>query len=87
MKNIMQLLFDHILDRTYEFYLPHTKYMAYHMQQMAAERRLLEQLTPDQQSLFEEYQECRSNSDLETLYATFLASFDLGISLSSRPFP
>ncbi len=81
MPDLMQMLFDHIIDHTHETYCLQTKRAICRAQRDTLSRRLQEQLTEEQRKLFEEYKEYAADVEMEELYAMFLAAFDQSAAL------
>ena len=84
MPDLMQTLFDYIIDYTHETYCLQTKRTAYSVRRDSARSKLEEQLTEEQKELFEEFWEYNSKAEMEELYAMFLAAFDQSASLLRR---
>lgn len=84
MSEVMQILFDHIIDHTLDTYCLQTKRMQYQVSRDNLSRKLTAQLTEEQQEMFEEYQKYSHQTQMEELYAMFLASFDQSAALLSR---
>ena len=84
MPDLMQTLFDYIIEHTLDTYCLQTKRAAYHTQENYTSSKLQEQLTEEQQVLFEEYQKYSYQVQMEELYAMFLAAFDQSASLFHR---
>ena len=84
MKDIMQILFDYIIDYTHETYCLQTKRTAYSVLQDSARSKLEEQLTEEQLKLFDEFLEYSCKVEMEELYAMFLATFDQSAALLRR---
>ena len=84
MPDLMQMLFDHIIDHTYEIYCLQTKRAMYQSNRDILRRKLEAQLTKEQQELFEEYIESTAQVEIEELYAMFLAAFDQSAALLRR---
>ena len=84
MKDIMQILFDYIIDYTHETYCLQTKRTAYSVRRDSARSKLEEQLTEEQLKLFDEFLEYSNKVEMEELYAMFLAAFDQSASLLRR---
>ena len=81
MPDLMQMLFDHIIDHTHEIYCLQTKRAMYQSNRDILRRKLEAQLTKEQQELFEEYIESTAQVEIEDLYAMFLAAFDQSAAL------
>lgn len=84
MPDIMQMLFDYIIDHTHETYCLQTKRAMCKVYRDAVGRRLEEQMTDEQKELFEEFQKYSDQVQMEELYAMFLAAFDQSASLFHR---
>ena len=84
MKDIMQTLFDYIIDYTHETYCLQNKRTAYSVLQDSARSKLEEQLTEEQLKLFDEFLEYSGKVEMEELYAMFLATFDQSAALLRR---
>ena len=84
MPDLMQTLFDYIIDRTHEIYCLQTNRTMYSVRRDSIRRKLENQLTEEQQKLFEEFWQCNGQVEMEELYAMFLAAFDLNTALFSR---
>jgi len=84
MPDLMQMLFDHIIDHTHEIYCLQTKRAMYQSNRDILRRKLEAQLTKEQQELFEEYRESTTQVEIEELYAMFLAAFDQSAALLRR---
>ena len=84
MPDLMQTLFDYIIDYTHETYCLQTKRAAYSVHRDSLSRKLEEQLTEEQTELFEEFQKYSNQVEMEELYAMFLAAFDQSTALFSR---
>ena len=81
MPDLMQTLFDYIIDHTHETYCLQTRRAAYQVYRDSVKRKLEEQLTEEQRELFEEFQKYSDQAEMEELYAMFLAAFDLSSAL------
>ncbi len=84
MPDLMQTLFDYIIDHLHETYCLQTKRAAYSVYRDSLSRKLEEQLTEEQTELFEEFQKYSNQVEMEELYAMFLAAFDQSAALFSR---
>ena len=84
MSDLMQILFDYIIDHTHETYCLQTKRAMCKFYRDIARRRLEEQMSDEQKELFEEYQEYNMQVEMEELYAMFLAAFDQSAALLQR---
>ena len=84
MPDLMQTLFDYIIDYTHETYCLQTKRTAYSVLQDSARSKLEEQLTEEQLKLFDEFLEYSGKVEMEELYAMFLATFDQSAALLRR---
>ena len=84
MNDLMQILFDYIIDHTYEFYCQQTRCKLCKFQQKRAYNKLWDQMTPEQRELLEEYNNLTNQTQMEELYAMFLAAFDQSVALSRR---
>ena len=84
MPDLMQTLFDYILDHTLDTYCLQTKRAMYEVYRNSASVKLQNQLTEEQQELFEEFQQYNDKVQMEELYAMFLAAFDQSAALFSR---
>ena len=84
MTDFMQILFEYILDHTHETYCLRTKRAEYSTYRDSAARKLHEQLTREQQNLFEEIENYDGQIRDEELYAMFLAVFDQTAALFQR---
>ncbi len=84
MPDLMQTLFDYIIDNFHEAYCLQTKRAMCQAQRDTLSRRLEEQLTEEQRELFEEYKEYAADVEMEELYAMFLAAFDQSAALLRR---
>ena len=79
MPDLMQILFDYIIDNFHEAYCLQTKRAMCQAQRDTLSRRLEEQ-----RELFEEYKEYAADVEMEELYAMFLAAFDQSAALLRR---
>ena len=84
MPDLMQTLFDYIIDHTLDAYCLQTKRMPYEVRRDSLSCKLQEQLTEEQRGIFEEYQNYVHQVQMEELYAMFLAAFDQSAALSRR---
>lgn len=84
MPDLMQTLFDYIIDYTHETYCLQTKRAAYSVHRDSLRRKLEDQLTEEQQEMFEEFWQYNGQVEMEELYAMFLAAFDQSAALFSR---
>ena len=84
MPDLMQTLFDYILDHTLDTYCLQTKRAMNEVYRNSASEKLQNQLTEEQQELFEEFQKYDHEVQMEELYAMFLAAFDQSASLFHR---
>lgn len=84
MHDLMQILFDYILDNTHSVYCLQTRYRQCAVQRNSARNKLLAQLTDEQRELFEEYDNFSNQVQMEDLYAMFLAAFDQSAALLQR---
>lgn len=75
MPDLMQSLFDYIINNTHETYCQQTRRASYQVQRDRAYNDLWNQLTADQRELFEEYDFFSNQVQAEELYAMFLAAF------------
>ena len=82
MPDLMQILFDYIIENTHEIYCQQTRRASYQVQQNRAYNELWDQLTASQRELFEEYDYFTNQMQTEELYAMFLAAFDQSAALS-----
>lgn len=76
MTELMQALFDHILDHLLEPYCVQTAYRERADARDAIGRRLWEQLEGEQRDLLEQLQRAYDYTQMAELEAMFLASFD-----------
>ena len=84
MSDLMQTLFDYIIDHTLDTYCLQTKRASYEVYRDAASCKLQDHLTEEQRGIFEEYQNYVHQVQMEELYAMFLAAFDQSVALSRR---
>ncbi|MBD5149072.1 MAG: hypothetical protein HDT18_01540 [Oscillibacter sp.] len=84
MNDLMQTLFDYIIDHTLDAYCLQTKRASYQVQRNSVYGKLWDQLAEDQRELFEEYDYFTNKVQMEELYAMFLAAFDQSVALSRR---
>ena len=84
MQDLMQTLFDYIIDHTHEIYCRQTQSAMYRVQQSSTYGKLWDQLTEEQRELFEEYDYFTNQMQMEELYSMFLAAFDQSAALSRR---
>lgn len=84
MKDLMQILFDYIMDNTHSVYCLQTSHRVYEVQRKSAYKKLWDQLTDEQRKLFEEYDNFNNQVQTEELYAMFLAAFDQSAALLQR---
>ena len=84
MPDLMQTLFDYIIDHTLDTYCLQTKRASYAVYRDAASCKLQDHLTEEQQDLFEEFQKYSDKAQMEELYTMFLAAFDQSVALSRR---
>ncbi len=84
MPDLMQTLFDYIIEHTLDTYCLQTKLASYAVYRDAASCKLQGQLTEEQQDLFEEFQKYNHKAQMEELFAMFLAAFDQSAALSRR---
>lgn len=84
MKDIMQILFDYIMNNTHSVYCLQTTHRVYDVQRKSAYNKLWDQLTAEQRKLFEEYDNFNNQMQTEELYAMFLAAFDQSAALLQR---
>ena len=84
MNDLMQTLFDYIIDHMLDAYCLQTKRASYAVYRDAASCKLQDHLTEEQKGLFEEYQKYSDQAQMEELYAMFLAAFDQSAALSRR---
>lgn len=82
MPDLMQTLFDYIMDHTHETYCQQTRRASYEVQRERAYNKLWDQLTAEQRDIFEEYDYFKNEIQEEELYAMFLAAFDQKATLS-----
>ena len=82
MPDLMQTLFDYIIEHTHEIYCQQTGRASYQVQRKSVYGKLWDQLTADQRELFEEYDYFNNQVQMEELYAMFLATFDQSAALS-----
>lgn len=82
MNDVMQTLFNYILDTSLETYYKKTKYAEWSKKRDAVGRKLWEQLTPDQRTLLEELQQGYDRAEICELEAMFLAAFDQCMALT-----
>lgn len=76
MDELMQALYDHILDHLLEKYYPLTDYAERREARDEIGRRLWEQLSPDQKLLLEDLQRAYDYTQMAELEAMFLSAFD-----------
>lgn len=76
MDDLMQALFDHILDNLLEKYYSQTAHAERCSKRDEIGRTLWEQLPPDQRKLLEQLQRAYDYAQDAELEAMFLASFD-----------
>ena len=81
MNELMQALYDYILDNTYEQYCARTDFDALCKTRDAIGRDLWEQLPQPQRDLLEDLQRAYDRAQMRELEVMFLASFDLISSL------
>ena len=84
MPDLMQTLFDYIIDHTLDTYCLQTKRAMHEVYRNYASVKLQNQLTEEQRELFEEFQKYNHEVQMEELYAMFLAAFDQSTALFSR---
>lgn len=84
MHDLMQILFDYIMDHTHSVYCLQTRRMEYEVQRKTAYNRLWNQLTAEQRELLEEHDNLSNQVQTEELYAMFLAAFDQSAALLQR---
>lgn len=84
MHDLMQILFDYIIDNTHSVYCLQTRRREYDVQRNSAYNKLWNQLTGEQRKLFEEYDQYSNQVQMEELYAMFLAAFDQSAALLQR---
>ena len=76
MDELMQALFNDIIDRLLGRYYPQTDYARRSAARDAIDRRLWTQLPPSQRALLEELQRAYDAAQMAELEAVFLAAFD-----------
>ena len=76
MDDLMQALYNHIIDNLLEKYYSQTAYEERCSKRDEIGRTLWEQLPPDQRKLLEQLQRAYDYAQLAELEAMFLASFD-----------
>ncbi|MBD5162660.1 MAG: hypothetical protein HDT14_11770 [Oscillibacter sp.] len=84
MHDLMQILFDYIIDNTHSVYCLQTRCREYEVQRKSAYKKLWDQLTAEQRELLEEYDRYSNEVQTEELYAMFLAAFDQSAALLQR---
>lgn len=84
MSDLMQTLFNYIIDHTHEIYCRQTQSAMYQVQRNSTYEKLWDQVTEDQRELFEEYDYFANKMQMEELYAMFLAAFDQSAALFHR---
>ena len=84
MSDLMQTLFDYIIDHTLDTYCLQTKRASYAVYRDTVSCKLQDHLTEEQRGLFEEFQKYSYKAQMEELYAMFLAAFDQSAALSRR---
>lgn len=84
MKDLMQFLFDYIMDNTHSVYCLQTSHRVYTVQRNSVYNKLWGQLTDEQRKLLEEYDQYNNQVQMEELYAMFLAAFDQSAALLQR---
>ena len=81
MNELMQALYTHVIDTTYEKYCDQTDFSALCADRDAIGRELWEQLPQDQRDLLEDLQRAYDRAQMCELEVMFLAAFDLIASL------
>lgn len=76
MDEIMQVLFNDVIDRLLQKYYDQTAYAARCKSRDEIGRRLWTQLSPSQRALLEELQRAYDAAQMAELEAVFLAAFD-----------
>ena len=76
MDEIMQVLFNDVIDRLLQKYYDQTAYAARSKSRDEIGRRLWTQLPPSQRALLEELQRAYDAAQMAELEAVFLAAFD-----------
>ena len=81
MNNLMQIIFDHIMEQRLNTYCLQTRYREYQAEWNMTYKKLWEQLTDEQRKLLEKCDSLTSQTHAEELYAMFLATFDQSAAL------
>ncbi|MBD5169843.1 MAG: hypothetical protein HDT20_07000 [Oscillibacter sp.] len=84
MNDLMQILFDYIIEQRLDTYCLQTKRREYQLEWNMAYQKLWDQLTREQRELLEECDSLTSQTHTAELYAMFLAAFDQSAALLQR---
>lgn len=76
MDDLMQTLYDHLLEKNYGGYLAQTAYAERCADRDEVGRALWERLEPEERALLEELQRAYDRTQMAELEAMFLAGFD-----------